>query len=68
MEAVLSTTEIDIDQACMNGLTPLMISSGKGDPHAVKILLNIGANTSITTDDGKLLCTLQLLVSEDTLS
>lgn len=52
--AVLSRGEIDIDQRDhdQNGSTPLMMAATFGHPQVVTVLLNKGANVSITVDDG----------------
>lgn len=50
VEAVLSTTEINIDLGDGEGYTPLMISSDHGNSRAVEILLSKGANVAITKD------------------
>ncbi len=46
--ALLSDRSIDIDQVDPHGgTTPLMIASGMGHSHIVRILLKKGANVSI---------------------
>ena len=50
--AVLSTGSVDIDQGDPNGVTPLMISAVHGDSHIASILLEKGANVSVTSDGG----------------
>ena len=50
--ALLSDGSIDIDQGNQHGWTPLMLASGKGHSHVVRILLNKRANASIVAGGG----------------
>lgn len=50
--AALSTGEIDVDQANMQGQTPLMLAVFQGHARMVGLLLNKGASVSRVEDDG----------------
>lgn len=49
---LLSKGSINIDEGCPRGLTPLMIAAREGHTHVTKILLDSGANVSISADGG----------------
>lgn len=50
--ALVSTGSIDINEAGPRGVTPLMMAAEKDHAHVVKILLNKGANVSISSRTG----------------
>ena len=43
---------IDIDEGTRNGFTALMVAASFGHPRVARILLNKGANASLTSDEG----------------
>lgn len=49
---VLASGSIDIDQRDPEGWTPLMFASSNNYPSVVRLLLNKGANLSLSSIDG----------------
>lgn len=50
--ALLSNGSIDIDEGNQKGFTPLMLATGKGHAHIIRILLNRGANVAAVNEEG----------------
>lgn len=53
MAALLAKGLIDMDQADLDGWTPLMFAAYRGHHQVTKMLLNKGANMSVVADDGR---------------